>query len=345
MKTQQITIAVMLLVQGPLAGCDAVERVRTRFGSTTTDTVVTATGSGLALGLEAPPALRPGDEGMLRLSLNNQTDSAVSQVRLELHVPGWVQPAAPRPGDRPVTLVALENGTTVFTYRLDDTPLTAGQVATVEQRIHVPASGSTARGNAPWTREVKARLLAADGRALAEVQTALAVDSVAMAAATSPSNLDAGAPVRRERLGPLQLGMSAAAVKQAAPGTRDTTWSQAGARQRGLVVPIANRTALAVLSGDAVVRIEAGHPAIQTAERLGVGSRLSELRAAYGAACAEVIDGRIVVWFARAPGVAFALDAAAPRSGAALDTGSIPGTAQVTRWWLSRDVDVCPSGG
>ena len=100
MKTQQITIAVMLLVQGPLAGCDAVERARTRFGSTTTDTVVTATGSGLALGLEAPPTLRPGDEGMLRLSLNNQTDSAVSQVRLELHVPGWVQPAAPRPGDR-----------------------------------------------------------------------------------------------------------------------------------------------------------------------------------------------------------------------------------------------------
>ena len=97
-----------------------------------------------------------------------------------------------------------------------------------------------------------------------------------------------------------------------------------------------------MLSGDAVVRIEAGHPAIQTAERLGVGSRLSELRAAYGAACAEVIDGRVVVWFARAPGVAFA---AAPRSGAALDTGSIPGTAQVTRWWLSRDVDVCPSGG
>lgn len=344
MKTQQITIAVMLLVQAPLVGCDAVERVRTRFGATTTDTVVTATGSGLALGLEAPPVLRPGDEGMLRLSLNNQTDSAVTQVRLELHVPGWVQPAAPRPGDRPVTLVALENGTTVFSYRLDDTPLTAGQVATVEQRIHVPA-GSTARGNAPWTREVKARLLAADGRALAEVQTALAVDSVAMAAAASPSNADVAPPVRRERLGPVQLGMSATTVKQAAPGTRDTTWSQAGARQRGLVIPIANRTALAVLSGDAVVRIESEHPAIQTAERLGVGSRLSELRAAYGAACAEVIDGRVVVWFARAPGVAFALDAPAPRSGAGLDAGNIPGTAQVTRWWLSRDVDVCPSGG
>ena len=139
--------------------------------------------------------------------------------------------------------------------------------------------------------------------------------------------------------------MTAAAVKQAAPGTRDTTWSEAGARQRGLVVPIANRNALAVLSGDAVARIEAGHPAIQTDERLGVGSRLSELRAAYGAVCAEVIDGRVVVWFARAPGAAFALDAPAPRSGAELDAGRVPATAQVTRWWLSRDAEVCPSGG
>ena len=345
MSTQQISIAVVLLMQGSLMGCDAVERVRTRFGSTTTDTVVTATGSGLALGLEAPPALRPGDDGLLRLSLNNQTDSAVSQVRLELHVPGWVEPAAPRPGDRPVTMVALENGTTVFSYRLDDTPLMAGQVATVDQRIRIPATGITSRGNAPWTREVKARLLAADGRALAEVQTALAVDSAAIAAATTPSSADVGPPARRERLGPVQLGMSAAAVKQAAPGARDTTWSAAGARQRGLLVPIANRTALAVLSGDAVVRIEAAHPAIQTAERLGVGSRFSELSAAYGAPCAEVIDGRVVVWFARAPGVAFALDAPVPRSGAELDAGNIAGTAQVTRWWLSRDADVCPSGG
>jgi hypothetical protein len=139
--------------------------------------------------------------------------------------------------------------------------------------------------------------------------------------------------------------MSAAAVKQAAPGTRDTTWSQAGTRQRGLVFPIANRTALAVLSGDAVARIEAGHPALRTAEGLGISSRLSDLRAAYGDPCAEVIDGRVVVWFARAPGAAFALDAPAPRSGAGLDPGNIPGTAQVTRWWLSRDADVCPSGG
>ncbi|HEY0670933.1 MAG TPA: hypothetical protein VGD27_01640, partial [Longimicrobiales bacterium] len=264
MKTQQYTIAVLLLVQGALAGCDAVERVRTRFGATTTDTVVTATGSGLALGLQAPPALRPGDEGLLRLTLNNQTDTAVSQVRLELHVPGWIEPAAPRAGDRPVTMVALENGTTVFSYRMDDTPLQRGQLATVDQRIRVPASGITNRGNAPWTREVKARLLAADGRALAEVQSAIAVDSAALAAAMSPAPVDVGPPVRRERLGPVQLGMTSAAVKQAAPGTRDTTWSEAGARQRGLVVPLATRNALVVLSGDAVLRIEAGHPAIQT---------------------------------------------------------------------------------
>ena len=344
MTPQRGMIGVILCAQAALTACDTVERVRGRFGATTTDTVVTATGSGLALGLQAPPALRPGDEGMLRLTLNNQTDTAVSQVRLELRVPGWVEPMAPRPGDRPVTMAALENGTTVFSYRLDEAPLQSGQVETVHQRIRVPASGITRRGNAPWTREVRARLLAADGRVLAEVQTDVNVDSAAMAAATSPAT-DVTPPSRRERLGPVQLGMTAAAVKQAAAGARDTTWSEGGARQRGILVPVANRTALAVLSGDAVARIEAGHPAVQTAENLGVGSRLSDLRAAYGMACADVIDGRVVVWFAGAPGAAFVLNTPAPRNAAELEAGRIPETAQVTRWWLGRDVANCPSGG
>ena len=345
MKSRNITIPIVLTAHFALTACDSIDRARSRFGNTTTDTVITSTGSGLALGLQAPPAIRPGDEGLIRLSIHNQTDTAVSQVRLELHVPARAEPMAPRPGDRPVTMVALENGTTVFSYRTEETPLKPGEVARVEQRIRVPAAGSTSRGNAPWTREVRARLLGSENRVLDEVETAIAVDSAALPATTTTAAGDAAPPVRRERIGPVQLGMSAAAVKQAARGARDTTWSEAGARQRGILVPVANRTALAVLSGDAVVRIEAGHPAVQTDERVGVGSRLSELRTAYGSPCADVIDGRVVVWFARAPGAAFALDAPVPRDPAQLDVGRIPGNAQVTRWWVSREAEICPSGG
>ncbi|HEY0306101.1 MAG TPA: hypothetical protein VGC44_14105, partial [Longimicrobiales bacterium] len=324
-------------------GCDTVERVRTRFGATTTDTVLTATGSGLALGLQAPGALNPGEEGVLRLTLTNNTDTAVSNVRLELIVPGWVEPMPPRAGERPVTLSALDNGSTVFSYGAADAPLTPGQLQTVDQRIRVPAARTVTGGNAPWTRTVRARLLAANGSTLAEVQTGIAVDSAALVAAR-PAD-DASAVPRREQVGPIALGMSAAAVKQAAPNARDTTWSQGGARHRGLLVPIANQNAFAVLAGDAVARIEVGHPAIQTAERLGVGSRMNELRAAFGAACAEVIGGRVVAWFAAAPGMTFVLNAPVPRNVVEFDPANIPDNAQVTRWWVSKDAEICPTGG
>ena len=156
--------------------CDAVDRARTRFGKTTTDTVVTATGSGLSLGLHVPPALRPGDEGVLRLSLNNLTDTAVTQVRLELIVPGWAEAMPPRVGDRPVTLSALGDGTTQFAYQMHDAPLESKRVQTVEQRIRVPASGATASaGGSPSL--VRARLLTADGRPLAQVESQIIIDS------------------------------------------------------------------------------------------------------------------------------------------------------------------------
>ena len=327
-----------------VAACD-VDKLRSRFGTTTTDTVVAPAGSGLALGLQSPPLLRAGQEGVLRLSLTNQTDTVVSQVRLELIVPAWAEPLAPRVGERPVTMAALETGSTQFSYRLDDAPLNPNQVQTVTQRIRVtPASALTTRGNAVWTRTVRARLLSSDGRTLAEVQTDLNVDSATMASAGAPAE-EGPAAARRERVGPAQLGMTAAAVKQAAPSTRDTTWSQGTARMRGLVVPVGDRNALVTLAGDVVERIEVADPAVRTAEQLGVGSSVDQLRAAYGNPCAEVIGGRVALWFPAARGIAFALDMPAPRAPAQLEPSRIPGSAKVTRWWLSRDVEICPTAG
>ena len=344
MRAYQTAIIVILFAGvAPATGCDAVDRARSRFGTTTTDTIVTATGSGLALGLQAPPTLRPGDEGVLRLSLTNLTDTAVSHVRLELIVPGWAEPMPPRIGDRPVSMSALGDGTTLFAYRMDDAPLAPKQVQTVEQRIRVPASAALKRGSGAWTRIVRARLLTADARPLAEVESEIAVDSAAIAA--SRSGTEADTVSIRDRLGPVELGMTAAAVRQAAPNARDTAWSQEGMRQRGLLVPVANRMALAVLSGDAVVRIEVAHPSIRTAERLGVGSRMDELRAAYGSPCADATAGRVVVRFATAPGISFAIDTPVLQNPAQLreNPDRIPSTAKVTRWWLSRGDDTCPN--
>jgi hypothetical protein len=329
-------------------GCDAVDRARTRFGKATTDTIVTATGSGLALGLQVPPTLRPGDEAVLRLSLNNLADTAVSNVRLELVLPGWAEPMPPRIGERPVSMSALGDGSTLFAYGMEGAALAPKQTMTVEQRIRVPAQGAMKTGAGAWTRVVRARLLSTDGRAIAQVEGQVAVDSAAIAAVRTGTAPDTA--IWRNQLGGVQLGMNAAEVKQAAAGARDTTWLQGGARQRALLVPVASGNALAVLSQDEVARIEVTHPSIHTAEGLGVGSTMEQLRNAYGLPCADALAGRAVVWFGKAPGLRFVTNAPAGNAAELRDhPDRIPNTAKVTRWSVSRDVDTCaidqPRGG
>lgn len=331
---------MMFSVLALCSGCDTIDRARTRFGNTTTDTIVTATGSGVALGLQVPPAMRPGDEASLRLSLTNLTDSAISNVRVELILPGWAEPMPPRVGDRPVTMAASGNGSTVFTYAMNTTPLEPKQTHNIEQRIRVPVAGAIASGPGAWLRVVRARLLTADGRPLAQVESQVAVDSAAIAATRTVLGPDV-VPART-RLDAIEIGMNTAAVKQAVPGTRDTAWLQDGARQRGLLVPVGSGNALAVIDQDAVARVDVTHASVLTAERLGVGSTLDQLRAAFGLPCADVVGGRAIVWFARAPGLLFALNA--PAGNAAQlrdDPDAIAGSARVTRWSLTRDVKAC----
>jgi len=323
---------ILFLLVVAASGCEVVDQARDRFA--TTDTISTTSGSGLALGLQAPASLSPGEEATLRLSLTNRSDTVISQVRLELIVPGWAEPVPPRVGDRPVTMAAMEDGSTLFSYRMDDIPLDPQQVETVEQRIRVPTLGGMSAYPTGTARTVRARLLDADGALLAEVESEIALDSVGMAGGQSPG---ANSVARRDRLGGVQLGMTVASVRQGAPMVRDTTWSQEGMQQRGLVVPMAGGTAVAVLGTDSTVqRIEVAAPSIRTGEGLGVGSTMADLRGTYGSPCAETAEGRVVAWFANAPGISFALDMAVPPNPSQLreNPDFIPATARVTRWWM-----------
>jgi hypothetical protein len=108
----------------------------------------------------------------------------VSQVRVELILPGWAEAMPPRIGDRPVTLSALGDGTTLFAYRMDDAPIEPKRARTVEQRIRVPASGASSSGGSS-TRVVRARLLTMDGRPLAQVESQFTIDSAAVAASSA----------------------------------------------------------------------------------------------------------------------------------------------------------------
>lgn len=323
-----------------LAGCDAINRVRA--GEDRAEAPVSANAGSLTLALHTPGALSPGQEGVIRLSLANRGDTVAHPFRVELQVPEWMEPLPPREGDPEVTMAAGDAGHTRFSYRLDDT-LRAGQTRTLNQRIRVDPA--TRDGAITWSRAVRARLVGGSGEVLAEIQSEVEVQRGAATDSAPPAAPpSAAAGEARDRLGPVRLGMTAAALRQAAPGAKDTAWSQEGSQERGVLVPLEGEgRALAVLAGDSVMRVEVRDPQTRTREGIGVGSRYSELRAAYGPACAGIGEGIVVVWFPAAPGASFALDAAVPANpGAARALAEgIPATSRVTRWWLRRGVDRC----
>lgn len=335
----------LLTLIGASSGCEAFNRARATVEGAPADSLsATGTGSGLVLGLQVPGALAAGDEGVLRLSVTNRSDTVASRIRLELIIPGWVEPMPPRPGDREVSIAAMSDGGIRFAYQLADTPLAPNRTQTIEQRIRVPSTGPMTEGAVPWTRLIRARLLRADGEPLVEVESEIALtDAPAADTAVLAGEFDTSPG--RDRLGAIRLGMSSSALRQAVPAARDTTWIQEGMPQSVLAVPLgANQRALAVLDGDSVVRIEVRDPTIRTRERVGVGSSMAELRAAFGQACAGAGEGMMAVWFAGAPGISFALDVPASdivRLSRAPE--QIPATARVTRWWLRRGVDRCPA--
>ena len=338
----RITIrSAAVLLPLALAGCDAVNRVR--GGGDRAEAPVSANAGPLTLGLHTPGVLVPGQEGLIRLSLTNRGDTVAHPVRVELQVPEWMEPLPPREGDPEVVMGPGDAGHTRFTYRLDDT-LRAGQTRVLNQRFRV--APATRDGSTTWSRAVRARLLSGSGGVLAEIESEVAVQRGASPDSARPAAPPAAAAPGepRDRLGPVHLGMAAAALRQAAPGAKDTTWSQEGSQERGVLVPLPGEgRALAVLGGDTVMRIEVRDPQTRTREGMGVGSRYSELRAAYGPACAGIGEGIVVVWFPAAPGASFALDApvpANPGAARALAEG-IPATSRVTRWWLRRGADRC----
>lgn len=327
-----------------LPACRIVDRVRDG-GAPADSAAAPASTESLLLRLESPGVLRPGEEGTVRVSIANHGDSVPRGVVLELFVPGWLEPSPPAPGGREVTVGVTEEEGVKLTYRLDEPPLRPGKTEIVEQGIRVPPTSPATRGGRPWGRVVRARLTAPGGRSMTEVESEIAFDSVAAGdTAMAAPDTAAAAAMPRDRLGPARLGMTAAALRRAAPGARDTAWTRGGTAERGVVVPLGGSgRAVALLAGDSVERIEVRDPAARTREGLGVGSPVGELRAAYGTACADVVDDEVVVWFPRAPGVGFALDVRPPRDPrlARAQPDRIPATARVTRWWLRRGPEGC----
>jgi hypothetical protein len=331
-----IQTAAVLALFVTLPACDAMERVR---GATARGEAAAA--GSLSMNLELPGLVRGGEETAARINVQNRTDTAVTHLRAELFLPAWMQPLPPDYEGAAVTMVSSGEGTRL-SYDVATPPLAPGESRTVVQRVRIPEEDWAGADVSP-SRTVRAWLVGPAGQPLGvEVSSEIAVEGLRPAAGADTSALRSALGVGEGSVGPLRLGMTADEVRRRFPDARDTTWSAEGMEERGMVVPLTDAgggvRVVARLPDGRVDRITVRDRQPRTADGLGVGSRLEELRAAYGEPCLGTGEGATVVWFGRLPGVSFVLDAP---PAATRDPARLPASAPVRELFVRPGADGC----
>lgn len=317
----------------------------------------------LVLNLNVADILDWGSVSEVQLTLSNQGNATGRSAHVELYVPSWLEFSSVEPEGTEVS-VLRSGGETRLVYRLGVPALQPGESRTVVQRVRVPPrtgavpsvparadSAAGAPGEAvavPRDRTLRARLVSPEGDALgSEMSTTMQFAGADSRAAPMPTQGTPGAGadprVTRDGVGPVRLGQTVPALRQAVTGARDTTFTLGeGMQERGVVVPLAGgRSVLAVIVDDRVDRIIVRDRGVQTERGLGAGSTFQQLSQAYGRPCvAPGAGGGTAVWFPSLPGISFGFDVTAPASQDTAAAG-VPATAQVRELWVRRGVDGC----
>jgi hypothetical protein len=241
-----------------------------------------------------------------------------------------VAPAAGTPGAPAID--SVDGGTTV-TWELVN--VAQGAALEMRQPVRTPPAPAGAAGTPAF---VVRATLAGGGTALAPVADTVRIrpgSEVSVGGCASAGT----APAQRYGIGPVRLGMKAAALRAACPEARDTTWQAEGMAEKGLVVSLGGRPVVAQMAGDSVTRVLAASPELRTPAGVGIGSTLGDLRSRYGRLCAVEAEGKVAVWSPNAPGVSFGVEA--PAAPAPAD--SLPDEQRVASLWIHGQDTPCPA--
>jgi hypothetical protein len=312
----------------------------------------------LEVKLELPQLPGWNDLDTVAATVTNGTAGPVADAVLELYVQAPIRllvDSAAR--DLPGVEVTAEG--TRLTFPLGT--LAPGASAAVRQGLRTPpapapkpaaAQGATAPRTQGFTATdtasrflVRATVASRGGTPLAPpAQDTLRIragSEVAVGGCGSAGD----AVVTRYGLGPVRVGMPEAALRSACPEARDTSWTEEGTKETGLVVLPGGRRVLAVTGGGTVRRIVIDDATVKTAAGLGAGAAVAELRESYGRMCAGRSDRWVAVWFPNAPGISFGLDSVATKGWppARIHPDSIPDDTRVAALWVRQGSDDCPA--
>jgi hypothetical protein len=283
--------------------------------------------------LAVPEPMGWNQEDTIVVTLANRTAAAIrgAQMTLLLQAPlRAVAPAAGTPGAP--TIDSVHDGTMV-TWEL--TNVAQGAAVEMRQVVRTPPAPVGAAGRPTFAVSAD---LSGGGTALLPV-----TDTVRIRAGSEVSVggcASAGtAPAQRYGIGPVRLGMKAAALRAACPEARDTTWQAEGMAEKGLVVSLGGRPVVAQMEGDSVTRVLAVSPELRTPAGVGIGSTLGDLRNRYGRLCAVEAEGKVAVWSPNAPGVSFGVEPAATPAPA----DSLPDEQRVASLWIHGQDTPCPA--